>query len=335
MPEPEVFGHAPDGRAVHRLWLSGGGLRASVLTYGAIVQDLRLDGVAHPLVLGAETLSPYLDQMQYFGAIVGRYANRLRGARVRAGGRDWALDRNWLGAHVLHGGRGGLSAQVWQIAESRSDRVTLTHCSAHGDMGFPGQMQITAQISLDPDTALRVEIRATSDHATPCSLCHHGYFALDDSGTIGGHKLQIMADSYLPVDDQTLPTGQIAPVAGTAFDFRAPRPVGRQAIDHNFCLSTARLPLRPVATLSSASLALQVETTEPGLQVFTAPHLPEQGLTGLDGRRYGPFAGIALEAQAWPDAPNQPHFPPAMLHPGAVYHHLTRYRFTRLQGPTP
>jgi aldose 1-epimerase len=332
MHKPEVLGHLPDGRAVHRVWISGGGLRASVLTFGAILQDLRLDGVNHPLILGSDTMPPYLGAMNYFGAIVGRYANRLRDARVKVGGREWALDRNWLGAHILHGGQMGFSALLWQIAEQTADSVTLTLTSPHGDMGFPGELQITARIAIDLDRVLRVEITAITDAETPCSLCQHPYFILDDTGTIADHQLQIMADSYLPVDGQTLPTGEIASVAGTAFDFRTPRLIGRQDIDHNFCLSNARLPLRPVAQLRSATLAMDLETTEPGLQVFTAPSFPEQGHLGLGGRLYRPYAGIALEAQSWPDAPNQPHFPPAMLHPGETYHSVTRYRFTRLQG---
>ncbi|MFN4056848.1 MAG: aldose epimerase family protein [Roseinatronobacter sp.] len=332
MHEPEIFGHLPDGRAVHRVWISGGGLRASVLTIGAILQDLRLDGVDHPLILGAETLPPYLGPMNYFGAIVGRYANRLRDARVHAGGRDWALDRNWLGAHILHGGQGGVSTLLWDIAERTENSVTLTLTSPHGDMGFPGGLQITARIALEPDCAMRVEITATTDAETPCNLCQHPYFILDDTGSIVDHAFQIAAESYLPADEATLPTGEIAPVAGTAFDFRTARALGRQEIDHNFCLSDARAPLRPVAQLRSATLAMDLETTEPGLQVFTAPSFPEQGHPGLEGRLYRPFAGIALEAQSWPDAPNQPHFPPAMLQPGAVYRSLTRYRFSRLQG---
>lgn len=335
MADPILFAHLPDGRAVHQITLARAGLSAKVLTLGAIVQDLRLDGVDHPLVLGAPTLAPYLNDMRYFGAIVGRYANRIRGAKVHLDGQDWPLDRNWLGAHTLHGGADGVWAQVWTINGFTDWSVDMSLTLPHGHMGFPGNMIVDATLTLDPDTALRIDLRARTDRASPCSFCHHGYFCLTDTPDIAEHTLQIAADSYLPVDAGCLPTGQIAPVAGTQFDFRTPRAVGRQAIDHNFCLSPVRGLLRHVARLEAGGLRMDLETTEAGLQVFTAPHLPAEGLAGLDGRRYGPFAGIALEAQAWPDAPNQPHFPPAILHPGEAYHHITRYGFTRTEGPHP
>lgn len=333
MTDAQVWGHMPDGRAVQRVTLRGGGLTAHVLTLGAIVQDLRLQGVAHPLVLGGDTLADYLGPMQYFGALVGRYANRIGGARVHLDGRDWALDRNWRGGHSLHGGTDGAAQQIWQIAALTDDQVTLALTLADGHMGFPGRLQVAATIALDADRALRISVTAVTDRATPCSFSHHGYFALDGSGNLDQHDLQISADHTLGLDADIIPTGALVPVAGTDMDFRRPRVLGRQRIDHNFCLSDARQPLRPVARLSTPALSMKVETTEAGLQVFTAPHLPSEGLRGLDGRSYRPFAGVALEAQAWPDAPNQPHFPPAILYPDDSYHHITRYVFA--QGLIP
>jgi aldose 1-epimerase len=327
-----VFGHVPDGRAVQRVVLRNGDLSAHVLTLGAIVQDLRLEGVPHPLVLGSDTPDPYFDAMQYFGAMTGRFANRIGGAKVHLAGREWPLDRNWLGRHTLHGGAQGVAQKLWHIVDLAADQVTLSLTLPDGDMGFPGQMQVHLTIALDADCALQFNLRATTDHVTPCSFSHHGYFTLDDSGTLDQHQLQVHADHYLPLDGDSIPTGQIATVAGTALDFRRPRSLGQQVIDHNFCLSEQGLALRPVARLSTPTLSMQVETTEAGLQVFTAPHLPPNGLPGLGGRSYRTFAGVALEAQAWPDAPNQPHFPPALLHPGTEHRHITRYRFTK--GPT-
>jgi aldose 1-epimerase len=329
MPDNQIFGHLPDGRAVERVTLRGGGLTAHVLTLGAIVQDLRLDGIAHPLVLGGETLDPYLGPMNYFGAIVGRFANRIGHARVHLDGRDWALDRNWRGRHILHGGAHGTSAQVWQITALAADQVTLGLTLPDGHMGFPGKMQVAATIALDPDCALRITVTATTDRATPCSFAHHGYFALDGSGTLDHHKLQIHADHTTAIDDDLIPTGALDPVAGTELDFRTPRAIGRLPVDHNFCLTDGPQPMRAVTHLSTPTLSMTIETAEPGLQVFTAPNLPPDGLPGLDGRLYRPFAGIALEAQAWPDAPNQPHFPPAILHPDDTYHRTTRYKFTK------
>lgn len=321
----------PDGRSVQRVTLRGGGLTAHVLTLGAIVQDLRLDGIAHPLVLGADSLGPYLGPMQYFGALVGRFANRIGGAQVHLAGRDWPLDRNWMGRHMLHGGSDGAAQQVWDIVALAQDQVTLALTLPDGHMGFPGKLLVRATLALDPDCALRITVTATTDHVTPCSFSHHGYFTLDDTGTLDQHSLQVNADNTLALDADSIPTGALTPVVGTALDFRSPRVLERQRIDDNFCLSSARQALRRVACLSAPALSMQVETTEAGLQVFTAPHLPPTGLSGLDGRMYRPFAGVALEAQAWPDAPNHPHFPPAILHPDAEYAQTTKYVFAK--GP--
>lgn len=329
MTDARVWGQMPDGRAVQRVCLSAHGLTAHVLTLGAIVQDLRLDGIAHPLVLGGDTLAPYLGPMQYFGALVGRYANRIGGALVHLDGLDWPLDRNWLNRHTLHGGADGAAQQVWDIVALSPDQATLALTLADGHMGFPGQMDVRATIALDPDCALRVSVTATTDRATPCSFSHHGYFTLDNTGTLDQHDLQIMADNVLTLDADSIPTGAMGAVAGSALDFRTARPLGQARIDHNFCLSDTRQPLRAVAHLSTPALSMTVETTEAGLQVFTAPHLPPDGLHGLEGRLYRPFAGVALEAQEWPDAPNHPHFPHAILHPDQTYHHTTRYIFAK------
>jgi aldose 1-epimerase len=322
------FGHLPDGRVVHRLGLRSGGMHAHVLTLGAIVQDLRLQDIAHPLVLGADHLGPYLGPMRYFGASVGRYANRIAHGRFMLKGQAYALSRNALGRHCLHGGTTGCAEKLWQVVDVQEHRATLAITLPDGDMGFPGQLDISLTISLS-DGALNFDYGATSDRDTVCSLSHHGYFVLDDSGSLAQHQLRVAADHYLPVDDDLIPTGQIAPVTGSAFDFRTMRSLQDVALDHNFCLSPARTALRPVAWLHSAlsGVQMRVETTEPGLQVYTANHLPQAGVTGLDGRPLGRHAGVALEAQGWPDAPNQPDFPDATLRAGEPYRHQTRYVF--------
>jgi len=325
----EVFGQMPDGTEVLRLTLRGGGLVARVLTLGAIVQDLRLEGVPHPLVLGAETPAAYLGPMAYFGAMVGRFANRIAAGRFVLDGVAHQVPCNFRGRHALHGGTIGSGARLWRIDEQRADSVTLALSMADGEMGFPGNLAVRLRIALPGNGALHFDIGATTDRATPCSFSHHGYFTLDDTGDLSQHRLRVPAADYLPVDEDLIPTGEIAPVAGTPFDYRQPRSLHRQAIDHNFCLARQRQPLRPVALLESGAsgLGLRVDTTEPGLQVYTATHLPPEGLAGLDGRRYRAFAGVALETQGWPDAPNRPHFPPAILRPGDGYRHSTRYTF--------
>ncbi|SDE23778.1 aldose 1-epimerase [Paracoccus isoporae] len=317
----------PDGRPVRGITLEGGGLRARVLTLGAIVQELRLDGIDHPLVLGSPDIAAYLGEMRYVGAIVGRYANRIGQGRFSLGGEDFQTDRNFLDRHTLHGGSDGTDCQIWEVRSHRRDRVTLGLSLPDGHMGFPGHLNLTAQFTL-ADATLTITLSARSDAATPCSLAHHGYFDLDGGGDIRGHRLSIAAERYLPVDDDLIPTGEIAAVAGTRFDFRQAREIGPGGYDHNFCLSDAPRTLRPVARLTGqGGLAMQVETTACGLQLYDGAHL--SGLPGLEGRIYETHAGVALETQFWPDAPNRPDFPDPILRPGDVFSETTRYRFAR------
>ncbi|MDP5305860.1 aldose epimerase family protein [Paracoccus sp. 2205BS29-5] len=319
-------GSLPDGRQVQRVTLRGGRLTARVLTLGAIVQDLRLDGVGHPLVLGCPEPADYLAGGRYLGAIVGRFANRIGGARFRLDGRDHATDANFRARHTLHGGAEGCDLMLWHVEALASDRVSLRLELPDGHMGFPGRLRIGAQISL-ADDALGLTLLAQTDAPTPCSLAHHGYFDLDGSGDARDHRLQVMADGYLPVDDDLIPTGEIAPVAGGRFDFRAGRGIGDGGYDHNFCLSDAPQALRPVARLTGRDgLSMTVETTACGLQLYDGAHL--SGVAGQDGRSHGAHAGIALETQHWPDAPNRPNFPDAILRPGRIYAETTRYRFS-------
>ena len=328
MPVP--FGQLPDGREVQAMTLTGGGMTARVLTLGAIVQDLRLEGVDHPLVLGFDTLGPYLAQGRYFGALVGRFANRIGGAGFVLDGREYRTDPNFLDRHTLHGGAAGTHARLWHIAARRPDAVLLVLDLPDGDMGFPGHLRIEAQISLS-HRALRLSLRAETDAPTPCSLSHHGFFNLDGGGDIRQHRLEIAADHYLPVDAELIPTGQIAPVTGTGFDFRRARPIDPGGYDHNFCLSDGPRPLRDIARLTGRSgIAMTVATTACGLQFYDGAKMSD--LNGLDGRRYGPFAGLALETQGWPDAPNRPHFPDAVLRPGQLWTAQTHYRFSEARA---
>lgn len=321
------FDTLPGGREIAALTLRSGPLSARVLTLGAIVQDLRLDGVAHPLVLGCEDAAGYLGAGRYIGAIVGRVANRIGGARFSLDGRDYRTDPNFLGRHTLHGGAEGMDLQLWSVAARDATSVTLTLTEPDGHMGFPGTLTAQARISLTDD-ALRFVLSATCDRPTPCTLTHHGYFDLDGTGDVRGHRLQVDADHYLPLDPDLIPTGQIAPVEGTPYDFRSLRGIGPHGYDVCFCLSSGARPLRPVAQIEGQSgLSLTVETTACGLQVYDGGYLRD--VPGLGGRRYGAHAGLALEAQSWPDAPNQPGFPPAILRPGETWSETTLFRFQR------
>ncbi|MGN7868799.1 aldose epimerase family protein [Paracoccus sp. 22332] len=317
----------PDGRRVDQLTLTGGGLTAQVLTLGATVQDLRLEGIGHPLVLGCPDPADYLDRGLYLGAIVGRFANRIGGARFTLDGKEYRTDPNFRGRHTLHGGSCGTNRHVWTVEDAQDDSATLMLCLPDGDMGFPGTMTIRAEIALR-NGALVFDLSATSDAPTPCNLAHHGYFDLDGSGDVRGHRLRIAADRYLPVDGDLIPLPGKAPVQGTRFDFRQARPIAPGEYDHNFCLSDGPVARRVVAELTGQTgLRMQIETDRPGLQLYDGVHF--DGLPGLDGRRYGRFAGVALETQGWPDAPNRPDFPDAILRPGQTYRHHVAYRFSQ------
>ena len=317
----------PDGRQAQSVEIGAGGMRARILTLGAVVQDLRLADVDHPLVLGSPRAEDYLGATRYFGAIAGRFANRIGQGRFHLDGKDYATNRNFIGRHTLHGGSDGSAVQIWQVAAEAPDRVSLILDMPDGHMGFPGNLHVQADIRLTGDS-LCIGITAETDAPTPCSFAHHGYFDLDGGSDIRNHSLMIQAESYLPTDDELIPTGQIAPVAGTPFDFRVPRRIGPAGYDHNFCLSDGPGQPRPVARLTGESgLAMQVETTACGLQLYDGAGIKE--IAGLDGRIYGPWAGLALETQHWPDALNRPAFPSAILTPGSRYSETTIYRFIR------
>lgn len=317
------FGTAPDGSAVLRVALSQGGTQAALLTWGASLQDLRLDGMAHGVVLGSPRLEDYLGPMRYFGAIVGRVANRIAQGRAVLDGRDLALDRNEAGRTTLHGGSAGSGVRNWQLAHATDAQCVLTLTLSDGEGGFPGTLNLTATYTLEPDGALRLGLTGETDAPTFCNPAHHAFWSLTGGG-LSGHLMQIAAPHYLPVDAHKIPLGAPHPVDGTAFDFRQPRPLlapGQGEIDHNFCLSEADAPLRPVCWLTAPGhgLALRIDTTAPGLQVYDASRMNTAPAAGLAGVPYGPHSGVALEPQRWPDAPNQPGYPPILLRPGETF----------------
>lgn len=338
MNAPQPFGTMPDGTPVQRVAIAGGGLTARVLTWGAVLQDLRIDGHAPSLVLGLNTLDHYIAHTRYFGATAGRCANRIRDGRFNLDGADYQLDRNFLGKHHLHGGSAGIGKRVWDIESLGTDSVTLSIALADGEMGYPGAMQIRQTFSLPGDGTFDITMEAETDAPTLCNLAHHSYFNLDGTDTILGHDLMIAAQHYLPVDDELIPTGEIAPVAGTPLDFRRPTllatPCAAQVVDLNFCLSDARRDATRAATLRAptSGITMDVITTEPGLQVYDGAGL-DVPVPGLDGRGIGAHAGIALEPQVWPDAINHAEFPQAVLRPGETYRQHMQYVFRRDSAP--
>ncbi|MDE3123273.1 MAG: galactose mutarotase [Paracoccaceae bacterium] len=324
----KTFGTTAKGEQVQAIRLSSGPLTVSVLTLGAILQDVRLAGTPWPLTLGSGQLAAYEGPMNYFGAIVGPVANRIGGARAIIDGTEWVFEAN-EGANLLHGGPTGPHAQVWQIAEADDSAVTLGLALAHGLGGFPGNRQISARYALEGN-ALTLTLRATTDAPTLMNLAHHGYWNMDGKPTVAGQRLRVAADRYLPVDAALLPTGEARPVTGT-FDLQKGRVLDlTEGFDHNFCLAAAPRALTFAAELTGQSgTRMMLETTEPGVQVYDAHGLSTAPHIGHSGQAYGRNAGLALEPQRWPDAPNHPGFPPVTLKPGEVYEQVTRFTFGR------
>lgn len=329
----EEFGRTAQGETVLRVPIGGNGLTAWIMNWGAAVQDLRLEGHDAPLVLGFDDFESYPAHSPYFGATAGRYANRIRGGKFVIDGQRFEADPNFLGKHTLHGGANGIGKRVWQVADTGPDFVRLSTIDQAGQPGFPGNLDISCTYSLKTAGALRIEFEATTDSPTLCNLAHHSYFNLDDGGwsDILGHRLMLPAAAYLPVDAEMIPTGVVQPVDGTEFDFRLAREIRSQgeqiAYDHNYCLAAARAELRLAAWAQGRTgVEMEVWSTEPGIQ-FYAGHKVAREVPGLGGRRYGAHAGFALEPQVWPDSPNHPYFPQAVLRPGETYRQVTEYRF--------
>ena len=328
-----LFGQLPDGQPVHAVPISGGGLTATILTYGAVLQDLRLDWVDFPLVIGFPTLEGYLRQAPYIGATVGRFANRIGQGRFTLDGEEWQLDQN-DGQNHLHGGKEGVAFKVWRIDEVSDSRVMLSLSLPHLDSGYPGKMDVWAEFSLLPGGILDIRYRGVTDRPTICNLSHHSYFNLSKQPTILDHELTVLADDYTPVGAGLIPTGEVRPVAGTPLDLRASRRVGditpAHPIDHNFCFPDSGGQLQSIARLTApaSGVTMEVRSTEPGLQVYDGLKLNGPGQMN-DGREVCAHAGMAFEPQKWPDSPNHDAFPDATLRPGEVYEHRLQYVFSR------
>jgi aldose 1-epimerase len=334
--QTDIFGHLPSGDAVHRVVITGGGLTAHILTWGSVIQDLRLEGHAAPLVLGFETLQDYLDHSPYFGATPGRNANRIGAGRFSIDGTAYQLENNENGVTHLHGGSDGLAKRIWTIVEQAEDHVVLQVVDPDGRAGYPGNCTVTCTYMVSDGGVLTVLYESSTDRATICNVCQHSYFNLDGTADALGHDIMIAANEYLPTDERQVPTGEIRPVEGTVFDLRAMTSMRRQlegdkiGYDHNFCLSEARGPKQSVALVRSinSGVSLEVRTTEPGVQFYTGFKM-DVPVPGLEGRTYGPFAGFCLETQIWPDAVNHANFPETILRPGETLRQETDYVFTR------
>jgi galactose mutarotase-like enzyme len=327
-------GALPDGRPVCRIVLgSAPGPVLTLLDLGATVQSLEVlcgDGVRRDVVLGQATPGEYLESTDYLGSTIGRYANRIAAGRFPLDGADVVLGTNDRGNH-LHGGPDGFDRRLWTLAEHSDTSARLTLESPDGDQGFPGTLQAEVLFEVT-GTDVRVSFTATADATTVVNLTNHAYFNLDGTGvgTIDDHELTVDADAYTPVDATGIPFGGHAPVAGTAFDFRAPAPIGpavrsgedqvamARGIDHNYVLRGSGLRRAAVLTSRRTGTTLELHTDQPGLQVYTGNFL-DGSRSSATGGRYRQGDGIALEPQLFPDTPNRPEFGSAVLRPGETY----------------
>ncbi|MCB2137116.1 MAG: galactose mutarotase [Rhodobacteraceae bacterium] len=331
-PRIQRFGKTAQGAVVDAVNIAAGDIRATILTYGATIQSLRLGGTDWPMILGAPTLAPYEAALRYTGAIVGPVANRIAGARAVLDGRTFRFDPNEAGKTTLHGGTDGTHNQIWQIVDANDSDVQLALDLANGFGGFPGRRRIVARFLAAPPADLVLTISAESDAPTWFNLANHCYWNLDGRATTAGHRLRVPADRYLPLGPDLTPSGPPAAVAGTDFDLRQPVSL-RDAprYDHNFCLADGhRLPALAAELVGLSGHRLRIDSTLPGLQIYDGANLSSGGAPGLLGRPYSPFAGIALEPQDWPDAPNRPDFPTVTYRPGETYRQMTRFRLDRL-----
>ncbi|NTT86120.1 aldose epimerase family protein [Tabrizicola fusiformis] len=319
-----AFGKTADGRQVDKITLAAGDLTVSLLTWGGVLQSVRLAGVAHDLTLGSDQLADYEGDLRYHGAIIAPVVNRLTNAQALLDGHILHFETNFNGRHNLHSGSTGAHAQLWEIVEAGADHAALALDMPDGLGGFPGNRRLIARFSVTAPATLRLELAAETDAPTLFNATNHSYWTMDGGADWTGQHLRIAAEAMLPTDEDFVPTGEIMPVAGTPFDFRAGRAIapGEPPLDNCFCLGAGQVALRPVLWLRGASgLEMEVATTEPGVQVYDGRGAQRPG--------GGYYEGIAVETQGWPDAPNKPGFPPIRLAPGAPLRQITEWRFAK------
>jgi aldose 1-epimerase len=342
--ETTDFGATPAGGRVAQFTLEGGpGIVAKLIEYGATLTVLEApdrEGRVGPIVLGFDTLEHYLNCGAYLGATVGRFANRIAGGSFSLKGRTYPLTRN-EGRHHLHGGGRGFDKAVWrgEAIEVRDEvGVRFRYRSPDGEEGYPGELDVSVSYRLDDSGSLRIDYRATTDRATPVNLAHHSYFNLNSGGatSVLAHEVCIDADDYLVIDGEGIPTGELRTVEGTPLDFRSPHTLGsridalvasRGGYDHTFSLRSrgAEPTLAARVTDVETGRTLDVLTTQPGLQLYSGNFL-DGSLIGRGRVAYRRWHAFCLEAQHFPDTPNQPSFPSAVLEPGEVYAHSVVYR---------
>ncbi|HQF38795.1 MAG TPA: aldose epimerase family protein [Opitutaceae bacterium] len=350
----QPFGRLPDGRETRlHLLQNKSGARAEITDFGGILVRLLVPdrtGQLDDIVLGFASVEPYVDRSPFFGATIGRFGNRIGGAQFTVDGRTYPLAANNTPAGQpcnLHGGPLGFDKVLWNATPFKEPGVAglrLTHLSRDGEQGFPGNLAVTVEYRLTDANELRIDYSATTDQATPVNLTNHSYFNLrgEGRGTILDHQLKLHAARFTPVAANLIPTGELAPVAGTPFDFAAPQPIGSRiaakhpqleygnGYDHNYVVDpVAGRKLVPAAEVyePETGRVLEMFTEEPGFQLYSGNWL-DGSLIGKRGQPYPQRSGFCLEAQHFPDSPNQPQFPNTILRPGERYATATVYRFS-------
>jgi aldose 1-epimerase len=342
----EGWGTTEDGTPIDIYTLTNkNALEARIMTYGGILVSLRVpdrDGTLDDITLGFDSLAPYLGGHPFFGALVGRYGNRIREGTFELEGKRYTLARN-NGQNHLHGGVRGFDKQVWQAApdETSAPRLVLSYHSPDGEEGYPGNLDVTATYTLTDADELRIDYKATTDQTTIVNLTNHTYFNLGADDDILRHEMQLFAERFLPIDPTFIPLGEERSVTGTPMDFRSPTALSAQihqqdeqlrlavgGYDHTFVIAGHGEELARAASVyePTSGRVMTVYTTQPGVQFYSGNML-EGDLQGKGGKVYVKHGGFCLETQHFPDSPNQPQFPSTVLHPGETYRHSTVYRF--------
>ena len=341
----EIFGHMPYGGPVKIYTLKNhNGVIAKITEYGAIVAEIHTPdrhGRDGNVVLGFDDLDRYVKGHPFFGAIAGRVANRIANGKFTLDGMEYSLTRN-NGANHLHGGMKGFDKKIWKSKPlpltAHEVGLELSCFSRDGEEGYPGNLTVTVTYTLTDQNELRIDYRATTDKATPLNLTNHSYFNLAGSGDILAHELWLDADHYTPIDEKLIPTGEIKSVKGTPLDFTQATTIGSRSnrtglkpagYDHNFVLNGGGKTLALAARLvePKSGRVMEVFTTEPGVQLYTANNFPEP-IPGAGGVVYPRHGGLCLETQHFPDSINKPNFPPVVLRPADTFKSLTVYKFS-------
>jgi len=326
------FGTGPDGEEVYLYTLRNrNGVEVSITNYGGTITSIMApdrNGVFGDVVLGYASVDEYVKNPRYFGALIGRFANRIAEGKFSLNGIEYQLAQN-NGKNHLHGGVKGFDKRVWNASET-AEGLHLEYLSRDGEENYPGNLSVAVDYSLNDENELRIDYHAGTDKDTIVNLTNHSYFNLAGDGTILGHELMLHAGSFTPVSEDLIPTGEIRSVEGSRMDFRTARVIANGGYDHNFVLDDwDRGSLRLVARLREprSGRVMEVLTTQPGVQFYSGNFL-DGSLMGKDGVRYEQYAGLCLETQHYPDSPNHPDFPTTVLRAGETYEQTTIYKFT-------